>query len=67
MGKFINGQVLGNGQVLAHGSWLRLAQGRGLPQEALDLGSPGVGALRADSTPVAGPGPGPASAMSHEP
>ena len=48
MGTFIDGQVLVNGQVpasgqvlamgkfllLAHGSWLRLAQGKGQPQEA---------------------------------
>ena len=45
-GKFIDWQVLANGQVLAHGSWPRLAQGQGQPQEALDLGAPGVGAPR---------------------
>ena len=45
-GKFIDWQVLANGQVLAHGSWPRPAQGQGQPQEALDLGAPGVGAPR---------------------
>ena len=46
MGKFINEQVLANGQVLAHDSWPRPAHGQGQPQEALDLGAPGVGAPR---------------------
>ena len=58
-GKFIDWQVLANGQVLAHGSWPRPAQGRGQPQEALDLGAPSVGAPRLlGLAPALGP-PGP--------
>ena len=43
-GKFIDWQVLANGQVLAHGSWPRPAQGQGQPQEARGphTGSPQV-------------------------
>ena len=66
MGKFIDGQVLANEQVLAHGSWLMAEAGPGSGPAATGAG-PGSSRCGGPAPPGAGPGPGPASPMSHEP
>ena len=57
-GKFIDWQVLANGQVLAHGSWPRPAQGQSWPQVArgLHTGCPQVRATCGGTRPWAGRG-----------
>ena len=63
MGKFINGQALANGQVLAHCSWLMAEAGTG-PGRA--PGGAGPDGSRCGGPAPPGAGPGPASATSHE-
>ena len=66
MGKLINVQVLADGQVLAHGSWLMAEAGPG-PGPAPGGAGPPHREPPGPAPPGAGSGPGPASAMSHEP
>ena len=61
--KFINGQVLANGQVPAHGSWLMAEAGPGLGPAPGGAGPP----HREPPGPaLSGAGPGSASAMNNE-